>query len=62
MDEESKLDDVFDETTGSANQPPLGSQEKTKRAPRKRFRWNEDIRCVLEKCRGEGGSNHDSCL
>lgn len=51
MEEESKMDDVFDETTNaSVTQPPSSQSggDKAKKVPwiRKRFRWTDEIRCV----------------
>ncbi len=53
VEEENKLEDVFDDSTTAsasmaattANQP-ANAQEKIKRPPiRKRFRWTDEIRC-----------------
>ena len=57
MEEESKLEDVFDDvgiSTSAATsnlsasaQPPPSAPEKIKRPPvRKRFKWTDEIRCV----------------
>ncbi len=47
VDEESKIDDVFEDSVigGSQALPGGGSsQDKAKRAPRKRFKWTEEIK------------------
>ena len=46
-DEDSRMEDVFDDTTvnSGASVPPSSLQDKVKRPPpRKRFKWTEDLR------------------
>ena len=49
-DDESHVDDVFDDSTVNSGSGQLlsSSQDKSKRAPRKRFRWTDELRYAVE--------------